>query len=327
MVIIAIYVDDLLIFSNDEVEKQKLKSGLMKHLKMKDLGEAHYCLGMKISRDRDQGCITVDQKQHIENLLKRFHMEDCIGVQTPLDVGQNLFDVELQRKNDGIKFDVPYQEAVGSLMYLAQGTRPDIAFRVGLLSRFNNNHGPAHFAAVKRIMRYIRHKADYKLKYQRGDADLVGYCDSDWAGDKQDFKSTAGYVFVMSDAARSWSSKKEPTVAKSSMEAEYMALSFAASEGIWLKGLCAEFNPTGTQCMTIYCDNKGAVDLSKNMNHHPRTKPISIQHHFIRDRVTKGDISVFKIASKEMVADCITKGLGRKDNNRCANAFTTCNKC
>jgi nanoRNase/pAp phosphatase (c-di-AMP/oligoRNAs hydrolase) len=78
---------------------------------------------------------------------------------------------------------------------------------------------------------------------------------------------------------------------------------------------------TGTRCITIYCDKKGAVDLSKNMNHHPRTKPISIQHHFIRDRVTKSDISVFKIASKEMVADCITKGLGREDNNRCAKAL------
>jgi hypothetical protein len=117
MVIIAIYVDDLLIFSNDEVEKQKLKSSFMKDLKMKDLREAHYCLGVKISLDRNQGCITVDQKQYIENLLKRFRMEDCNGVQTPLDVGQNLFDVELQRINDGIKFDVPYQEAVGSLMY------------------------------------------------------------------------------------------------------------------------------------------------------------------------------------------------------------------
>lgn len=101
-----------------------------------------------------------------------------------------------------------------------------------MLSRFNNNHGPAHFAAVKTIMRYIRHKADYKLKYQRGDVDLVGYCDSDWAGNKQDFESTAEYVFVMSGAAISRSSKKEPTEAKSSTEAEYMALSFDASKGI-----------------------------------------------------------------------------------------------
>ena len=138
---------------------------------------------------------------------------------------------------------------------------------------------------MKRLMRYLSQTAHMKLVYKRsGDCRLIGYCDSDWAGDKQDYKSTTGYTFMLSGAAVSWNSKKQPTVTKSTTEAEYMALSVAAAEAIWLKGLLLELMPSAPDFVKIYCDNKRAVDLSKNPGFRPKTKHIGIQHHFIRER-------------------------------------------
>ena len=215
--------------------------------------------------------------------------------------------------------NIPYQEAIGCIMYLAQSTRPDIAYAVGLMSRFNSNHGRAHWSAVKRILRYLSKTRSLKLVYSKADDDLVGFSDSDWGGDKKDMKSTNGYTFILSGAAVSWNSKKQPTVAKSSTEAEYMALSMAASEAVWLKGIHHEIvsDSDSVDSLTIYCDNKGAIDLAKNPGYRPRTNHISVQHHFIRDRVEAGDIVVMKVASEDMIADCLTKKLSKDAHFRC----------
>ena len=229
---------------------------------MKDLGEARSCLGVRIQRDRKMGVIAIDQQKYIDNLLSRFKMLDCNGAATPLDPNQNLFDKDLFPKTEEDKVEmekVPYQKAIGSLLYAAQATRPDISYAVGLMSRFNHHHGRTHWTAVKRIMRYLSQTVHMKLVYKKsGDCRLIGYCDSDWAGDKQDYKSTTGYTFMLSGAAVSWNSKKQPTVAKSTTEAEYMALSVAAAEAIWLKGLLLELMPSAPDLVKIYCDNKGA---------------------------------------------------------------------
>ena len=174
-----------------------------------------------------------------------------------------------------------------------------------------------HTYIHKRILRYLSQTRSLKLVYSKADVDLVGFSDSDWAGDKKDMKSTTGYTFILSGAAISWNSKKQPTVAKSTTEAEYMALSMAASEAVWLKGQLHELAPRTHETVKICCDNKGAIDLARNPEYRPRTKHISIQHHFIRDRVDSGDISVDKIASENMIADCLTKRLSKDAHCRC----------
>src|SRR5688572_5737299 len=320
ILIIAVYVDDLLIFSNNKKEKQKLKVDLMKRLKMKDLGEAHYCVGIHIQRDREKGTISLDQEKYIEEMLIRFNMNESNGVSTPLDPNQDLFGEELLPNSQAEKEDmlkVPFQEAVGSLMFAAQATRPDITFAVGVMSRFNNNYGQAHWVAVKRIFRYLRQTASLKLVYRKNDEDVAGFSDSDWGGDKRDLKSTTGYIFVLSGAAISWNSKKQPTVAKSTTEAEYMALSMAAAEAVWLKGLHQELVPQASSVVKIFCDNKGAIDLARNPGYRAKTKHIAIQHHFIRDRISVGDICVEQIATTDMVADCLTKGLFKDVHSKC----------
>ena len=324
ILIIAVYVDDLLILSNNKGEKQNLKADLMKRLKMKDLGEAHYCVGIHIQRDRDTGTISLDQEKYIEQVLNRFNMTECNGVSTPLDSNQDLFGEEFfpnsQQQEEEMR-NIPFQEAVGSLMYAAQATRPDIAFAVGVMSRFNNNYGKTHWVAVKRIFRYLRQTASTKLVYRRTNEDLIGFCDSDWGGDKRDLKSTTGYTFVLSGAAISWNSKKQPTVAKSTTEAEYMALSMAATEAIWLKGLHKELVPQASDVVEIFCDNKGAIDLARNPGYRPKTKHIAVQHHFIRDRIAIGDILVKQIETTNMVADCLTKGLCKDLHNKCISGM------
>lgn len=247
-------------------------------------------------------------------------MNDSNGVTTPLDPNQDLFREELlprtQDEKDKLK-TIPYQEAIGSLLYAAQATRPDIAFAVGFLSRFSKNFGQSHWTAIKRIFRYLRQTSAMKLVFKKTDNDLTGYSDSDWGGDKKDMKSTTGYVFMFGEGAVSWSCKKQPTVAKSTTEAEYMAMSMATSEAIWLKGLHDELCSKISDSVEISCDNKGAIDLAKNPGFRPKTKHIGIQHHFIRDRIDIGEIKVKAISTNEMIADCLTKALPKDKFQTC----------
>ncbi len=297
------------------MKKKILKDGLKKEFKMKDLGQAHYCLGMRIQVNGNDGELSLDQEKYIRELLVRFGMEDCNGAPTPLDPNQDLFAEE-----QNLVTNVPYQELIGSLMYIAHSTRPDIAFAVGL-SRFNQAHSQMHWTAVKRVLRYLKRTVNWKLNFKQTNSDLHGFSDSNWGADKSDYKSTTGYVFILSGGAVSWNSRKQPTVAKSTTEAEYMALSCCTSEAVWLKGLHNELVLTKIDSLTIYCDNKGAVDLSKNPTFHPRSKHIGIQHHFVRERVIAGEIEVIKTSSHEMTADILTKGLFNNNTLSCSMAM------
>ncbi|KRX83269.1 Retrovirus-related Pol polyprotein from transposon TNT 1-94 [Trichinella sp. T6] len=156
---VGVYVDDLLILSNNESSKNELKMALCERFKMKDLGKAHWCLGIRIVQDVENGTLSIDQEQYIEELLHRFRMSDCKGVKTPLDPNQVLSKAMMPRSDEEIKqmHAVPYREAVGCLVYLSQSCRPDICHAVGIVSRFSDNPGKAHWTAVKRIFRYLKY--------------------------------------------------------------------------------------------------------------------------------------------------------------------------
>ena len=146
---VAIYVDDLLLFVSDLDEIEDIKSQLNKRFDMKDLGEAHYCLGIQISRNRHEGTIQINQSKYIEDILKCFEMTDCKAVSTPMDSGAKLINID---EDETEEIDVPYQSAVGSIMYAMLGTCPDVSYAVGAVSRFNSKHGQQHWMAVKRIL-------------------------------------------------------------------------------------------------------------------------------------------------------------------------------
>lgn len=187
----------------------------------------------------------------------------------------NVSDEE-KREMEG----VPYQEAVGSLLYLVQGTRPDIAFAVNDVSRFNSNYGRTHWTAVKRIFRYLKGTIELKLRYKKSEQPaLVGYSlsDADWASDVDKRRSCTGYIFGLSGGAISWSSKRQQTVALSSAEAEYMAMSAAIQEALWLKSFGQDLDyEVRTKAIKIGCDSQSALALAKSDVFRARSKHIDV---------------------------------------------------
>jgi hypothetical protein len=314
---VAIYVDDLLILGSNLNSVNDLKAELSKRFEMKDLGEAHYCLGIEIARDRRKGSIKISQEKYVENILKRFHMSDCKPIGTPLDAGVKLSknDDPGSQGDEEVK-DKPYKSAVGSLMYAMLGTRPDISFAVGVVSRFSSNPTIHHWKAVKRIFRYLKGTISHGIEYERDGKALVGYSDADWAGDTNDRKSTTGYTFILAGGAVTWSSKKQPTVALSTTEAEYMALTQASKEAVWIKRLLEELGTHHSGAVTINGDNQGSLSLARNAVFHARSKHIDIQHHFIREKVERNEIALEYCATKDMIADILTKALSKEQHQR-----------
>lgn len=211
----------------------RAKDEIRPHLDVTDLGEIQTFVGLKITCDRQNHTLTISQPHYITTILERFHMEDSHPVAMPLDPNVKLaltptdFDTSLMA-------DVPYQAAIGSLMYAAVATCPDISFAVQALSQFNINPSPAHWTSVKHVLRYLNGTRQLGITYGTSELTLCGYTDADWAQSLSVRCSTSGYVFLLAGGAISWSSKKQPTVALSTMEAEYLALAHATKEAIWL---------------------------------------------------------------------------------------------
>ena len=235
LTIVAVYVDDLIVITKTPETMKKIKENLAARFKMKDLGKLHYCLGISIQHDEERGSLWMDQRQYIQSLLKRYGLSQAKSATTPADVNVKLV------KNDGVSKpvnQVNYQSMVGSLLYASIATRPDIAQAVGAVSKFNSCPTEARLTAVKRIFYYLKGTINLCTKYERSaDNRLVGFSHADWAGDMNDRHSTTGNLFMMSGAAIAWSSKKQPVVAVSTTEAEYVALSAATQETVWLSRL------------------------------------------------------------------------------------------
>lgn len=203
---------------------------------------------------------------------------------------------------------VPYQEAIGSLLYLANATRPDISFAVNNLSRFNKNHSEAHWRAVKRIFRYLRGTSNLKLSFNaNSEMNMTIYSDADWGSDNDSRRSCSGYVVIMAGAAISWQSKRQPIVALSSTEAEYIALSAAVKEALWLKQLAIEIDPLHDKTIDVLCDNLSAIELGSKEAYRPRSKHIDLRYHHIRDNVENRQIALSYVNTNHMIADSLTK--------------------
>lgn len=312
---LAIYVDDILIFWQNENVLNELKKQLSQSFKMKDMGKAQGCIGMRISQTATG--IELDQCKYINDLLTRFKMQAAKPISIPSDPNQKL-SIDMITIDDKYNEKIPYQEAVGSLLYLAQCTRPDIAFAVNDVSRFNSNFGRVHWDAVKRIIRYLKGTINYKLKFTNVSTDMHGYADSDWASDVDKRRSCTGYLFKLSDGAISWMSKRQPTIALSTTEAEYMAISAATQEAIWLHQFYAEINHGSVETVKLFCDNQGAIEIAKIDCYRARTKHIDIRHHFIKEKIKDGTIEIQYLPTSEMVADSLTKAVPNEKARFCA---------
>lgn len=169
--------------------------------------------------------------------------------------------------------------------------------------------------AVKRIIRYLKGTSGFKLCLGGKVQALMGYCNADWAGDANERRSTTGYVFFVGVGAISWNCKRQPTIALSTTEAEYMAASHCTREAIWLRKLMADVGVVQAEATKILCDNQGCIALAKNPTHHSRTKHIDVQHHFIREKLESGEICLEYCPTEDMVADVLTKALAREQHH------------
>jgi len=297
--IIAVYVDDLAILSLTDEIMDNIKEMFCERFEMKDLKEISYCLGLVIQQENDS--MVIHQQPYIKQLLEKYRMTDAKPAQTPSDINVKL------KKDDGISKPVnatEYQGIVGSLLYLAMGTRPDIAQAVGELSKFNSCPNQSHLTAAKRVLRYLKETFGLKLVYNKNTQNVIGYSDADWAGSLDDRHSTSGYVFVLGGGAVTWKSKRQSTVATSTAEAEYMALYMAIQEAIWIRQLLEEI--TGkSEVINVLVDNQAAIAIAKGTR--SRLKHIDIKYHFIREAVANKQVATPYCSSEENVADMLTK--------------------
>ena len=207
ILIIALYVDDIIVISNDKellvVEKLKLRT----RFEMEDLGEIKYLLGMTIKRDRANRTLSIDQHQYLKCVLARFGMSQCKPVATPLEPGKKFEKLPDDEEPVNLR---EFQAAVGSLIYASVATRPDIAAAVGVLSQYMSHPSHDHWCGIKRVLRYISGTVDYGLCYKyTDDLKLCGYSDADWGGDVNSRKSTSGYIFGFCSNPISWKSTKQ----------------------------------------------------------------------------------------------------------------------
>ena len=309
MFVIAVYVDDIVLAGKSGRKMSEVKSLLASRFDVKDMGALHYFVGVKIVQDHATGSIWIGQPAYTENILQKFGMESAKPVSTPVDTGSKL--VKTTEECESVDPTL-YQSAVGSLLYLSMGTRPDITYAVSNVARFCVNPSKQHLTAVKRILRYLKGSVHLGLLYSKDsntDCLCVGYSDADWAGDIKDRKSTSGYLFKLSGAAVSWRSKKQVCVALSTAESEYMALASAAQEAVWMRQLTSDLKNGPTGATVIFEDNQSSICMAQNPQFHGRAKYIAIKYHFIREKVTDGTVELKYCRSDMMIADILTKGL------------------
>lgn len=306
ILILLLYVDDLLIAGNKLKQIELLKEKLSSEFEMSDCGILKHFLGIKIEYGNEY--IKLSQKAGVQKLLSKFGMHECNPVRTPIEKG-----LQMEYKKDNARLDKPYREMLGSLMYVMLTVRPDMCFAVGFMGRYQQNPSEENWQALKRVVRYLKGTMDHTLVFKK-DANakrIVGYADADFAGDVGDRKSVSGYLFKVYGCSVSWCSKKQTTVATSTSEAEYVALSAAVAEAVWLNGILTDLREDEKLPIQIFEDNRGCIAMAKNLEC-KRTKHIDVKHHFIRDHISNGLIDVQPIQTEEQLADLFTKSLDFK---------------
>jgi hypothetical protein len=303
--LVGVYVDDLVITGSNSVDIKLFKEQMHKLFRMSDLGLLSYYLGIEVEQKDD--CITLCQSSYAVKILETAGMQDCNKCCTPMEAR-----LKIGKNNGGDAVDATlYRSIIGSLRYLVN-TRPDLAFAVGFASRFMEAPGVHHWALVKQILRYVKGTVNLGCCYRASSVQkLVGYSDSDYAGDTDDRKSTSGVVFFLGPSIITWSSQKQRIIAQSSCEAEYIAAASGGTQGVWLSRLLGEVCGKEPEKTKLCVDNMSAIALCKNPVFHERTKHIDTRYHYIRECVEEGRIDVVHVSTSDQMGDILTKALPR----------------
>ena len=322
-ILLFLFVDDMqvAIDGRDLAEWDEDHEKLRQRFNITDLGESRFMLGMRITRDRAARTITLDQELYVTKALEKFGLAQCTPTRTP---GASTHDDDrhttMTKEMDQPTDLKTFQEKVGTLLYAAISTRPDIAYAVNRLTQRMTAPRVYDTRACDRVFRYLAGTRTLGLLYgrQRDEAKtrtkrvaIDAYADSDWASDKVDRKSVTGWIARLNGDPVSWASKKQKVVSQSTCEAELYAEAAAINETKWLGGLLSEIGMAPTEVPVIYGDNQSAQALSKNGIKSERTKHIAIKYAFIHDEVEQGRVKLQWIPTTEQLADVLTKALPR----------------
>jgi hypothetical protein len=305
LVMIA-YVDDILFMGPNKSLLASKKALFMEQWECRDLGDCKEFLRMRIQRKN--GKIYLDQTAYLLKVIERFGITNARYTATPLPAGYKPLD-NPDPADPSIRSK--FQSVIGSLLYIMLGTRPDISYAVTKLSQFAVNPSREHLDKALYICRYLAGTADYALVYDGpSNRGLIAYTDSDWAADPIKRRSITGYFFKLANGIICWQSRSQKTVALSSTEAEYMALSDCSRQAVWMKSVFSELGmPLGT--IPISGDNQGSIFISSNPVQERRSKHIDIRYHYVRECVEEGKIAIFFIDGSHNPADLFTKNLGQ----------------
>jgi hypothetical protein len=302
MAFLLLYVDDIVLTASSAGFLHRIIAALRREFSMTDMGPLHHFLGVSVRHQGDN--LFLSQRQYMLDILERAGMSQCKPSSTPVDTHSKL-------AADGASVADPsqYRSLAGALQYLVF-TRPDIAYAVQQVCLFMHDPREPHLSALKRILRYLQGTLDLGLHLSRtSPAGLTVYTDANWAGCPDTRKSTSGYAVFRGNNLISWSSKRQPTVSRSSAEAEYRAVANGVAEACWLRQLLTELRCPLRRATVVYCDNVSAMYLSTNPVQHQRTKHIEIDLHFVRERVALGEVRVLHVPTTSQYADIFTKGL------------------
>ena len=303
LIILVLYVDDIILTGSDPNLINHVKSSLKKKFEMTDLGHLHYFLGLQVLQSQEG--IFLSQSKYACDILRHFHMEDCKPAPSPF---QSRVKLSVSCTSPEVDATL-YRQLVGKLLYLTH-TRPDLSFVVGLVAHFMQNPRESHWKAAKRILHYVRGTIQFGIHYSAKAAPLlVGFTDSDWAGDPDDRKSTVGYVFTLGSGPITWACKKQAAISLSSAEAEYRGAVEASKEALWLRQILSEFGFEQQHPTTLWCDNQSAIQLCKDPVQHQRSKHIELHMHFIRKLIHDHVLEVQYCSTDDQVADIFTKAL------------------
>ena len=298
------YVDDIIIASNDDSAVSDLKIFLHSQFKLKDLGALKYFLGLEIARSAKG--IAVSQRKYALEILSDSGYLASKPASFPMDQNLRLSKIE------GTPLEDPlcYRRLVGRLVYLTI-TRPDLSFAVQILSQYVAAPTDVHLAAAHRVLRYIKHNPGQGIFFSSSsDLQLKAFCDADWAACRDTRKSITGFCIFLGQSLVSWKSKKQNTVSRSTAEAEYRAMATTTCEITWLQHLLKDLSIFQTKPALLFCDNEATVHISTNPVFHERTKHIDIDCHIVWEKLLAGTMKTLHVSSIHQLADILTKPLG-----------------
>ncbi|CAM9876141.1 unnamed protein product [Heterosigma akashiwo] len=303
---IAVYVDDLVLSSNIPSVVRSLKTSFVSRFNITDLGPLDSILGIKVTRDRSNKCFYLSQASFIRDAISKFSLDFLPACRTPMTTATDL------TPTPGFESSLPdanrYRSMVGTLAWVANWTRPELAFTVHKLQRYQNNPEPKHFEAAQRAFRYLKGTQSERLRLG-GDLVLRAYTDADFCQDRIDGKSVTGYVIMLGDSPIVWASKLQTAVTTSTVEAEYLALRSGLKDIMWLRHLLVDLSCPQVEPTPVIEDNSACIEWARDMVVSRKTRHFHVSYHLAKEQVELGTIKMHYAKTSDQVADIFTKAL------------------